>query len=624
MTAPPKIVRRARCIFLTLAGAAFATSLPVGARTLAAAPPAAAPVSDTKPAVDYTEALGPLMADLMMALSMDFPEKGSVIFSRIPIAATFSDEVQFRTSEGRHYADFSSAGAVLRFARGVSFGPAYTLSTWIKLPEPAELTVIWQFNADCPLTVWKDQFTCFRQGHQPYASFDKRLAGWHHTAVTCDGRRLLFYLDGQRQGTVAYALDGDLQCIGNQRSPDACRCAGLDDVLLFGRDLTKEEIAHVMQVRLPLGAPVAESALVAGANTGATPAGGSAPANVAPNYFGTKSPLETTGAESFDSEIVKAALAPGSVAPLAKIAAADDMAKAYHESLVKISGAKGAGAGFVANFAGANCIITSASAAATARGVGLQSLGGKPMKAGDALAAMGSDIFRIAYEPDGRPLDLLPSVEKNAAVGDAVAVLAAPAGAAISGKILSIGANSIETDAPFSAESNGSPIVHLKTGRVIGVAAYVPAKSSDDKTQGAVIHRLGYRLDSVTTWKPVNWIFYFAQATEMENIEKLTADLGALLDDLAKNHHVTPGLHTNPAFQSQLAAWASLPRSGPQAAAAGDHDFIAFLKALAQRDVASERRRATYDHFQRELVAQQQAREEIGAALEKAIREARK
>ena len=614
-----------------LAAAACAVYLTAGAKTPATAAPAtaaastASPPGNTKPAVDYPAALGPLMADLTMALSMDGPEKGSVIFSRIPIAATFSEAVHFRMSDGRHYADFSSAGAELHFERGVSFGPAYTLSAWVRLPEPTETAVIWQFNADSPLTVWKDQFTCMRQGPQPYTSFDKRLAGWHHTAITCDGRRLLFYLDGQRQGTVAYAIDGDLQCLGNRRKPDEGGCAGLDDVLLFGRDLTKEEITRVMQVRLPVGARAAESALVAGTNPGAMPAVGSASETIVQdgNYFGTKSPGEAAGVESSDSEVVKAALAPASVAPLAKMAGVEDLAKAYRESLVNLTGAKGAGSGFVANFAGTNCIITSASAVAAVRGVGLQTIAGKAMKAGDAMAAIGSDIFRIAYEPAGRALELLPSVEKNATVGDTVAVLGAPSGAPIGGKILSIAANSIETDAPFSPESNGSPIVHLKTGRVIGVAFYEAAKSYGDKTP-AVIHRLGYRLDAVTAWKPVNWIFYLAQATEMQNIEKLTDDLGALLVDLAKNHRVTPGLHSNPAFQSQLAAWANPPRSGSPAAAAADEEFITFLKALSQRDVASERRRATYDHFQRELASQEQARARIGPALERAIREARK
>jgi hypothetical protein len=82
----------------------------------------------------------------------------------------------------------------------------------------------------------------------------------------------------------------------------------------------------------------------------------------------------------------------------------------------------------------------------------------------------------------------------------------------------------------------------------------------------------------------------------------------------------------NPAFQSLVEAWASSTglRAGSPEAAAKDQELIASLKTISLQDVTSEKRRATYDYFQRELAAQQLAREEIAASLEKAVREGRK
>ena len=166
----------------------------------------------------------------------------------------------------------------------------------------------------------------------------------------------------------------------------------------------------------------------------------------------------------------------------------------------------------------------------------------------------------------------------------------------------------------------------MKTGRVIGVATYLTVKKYDDVTNQAlkapVIRRFGYRLDSVATWQPVNWTFFFMQATEIQNIESLTDGLSALLADLAKNHSVTPGLHTHPVIKNRIDAWMAKrnQRLSPQDATANDQDFISFLKVISQADVTSEKRRVTYDYFQRALAEQQQARDEIAAVFDKIIK----
>ncbi len=105
----------------------------------------------------------------------------------------------------------------------------------------------------------------------------------------------------------------------------------------------------------------------------------------------------------------------------------------------------------------------------------------------------------------------------------------------------------------FQQVDSGSPIIHLKTGKVIGVAAYLTIRKYDSATKEPVkepvIRRFGYRLDSATIWQPVKWDAFYAQSTELVAIEKLTQDFGVFIKDLAKNGTITRYLHTNPAIK---------------------------------------------------------------------------
>jgi hypothetical protein len=175
----------------------------------------------------------------------------------------------------------------------------------------------------------------------------------------------------------------------------------------------------------------------------------------------------------------------------------------------------------------------------------------------------------------------------------------------------------VEIDAPFVRGNAGSPIVHLKSGKVIGVAAYLSVRKYDLTTKALltapVIRRFGYRVDTVKNWQPVDWKSFFAQATEMDAVERLTKDLAALLEDLATNKHVTPGAHNNPAIKGRIDAWleARSKRLNPRDASTIDQSFVSFLKVACQTDITATRPHITYDYFQRDLADQQKERNEI-------------
>jgi hypothetical protein len=321
--------------------------------------------------------------------------------------------------------------------------------------------------------------------------------------------------------------------------------------------------------------------------------------------------------------------------PTPPIAAGDQQAAAqivqnYHNSLVFVTGASAAGSGFIANMAGGNFLITNAHVAAGIRDAQFKTLDGTPVRGDVPSIAVGEDIFCMSMPAGGNPLQIMEKVDANAAIGDSVAVLGNAEGGGvvntIIGKIVGIGPNLVEIDAPFVPGNSGSPIIHLKSGKVIGVATYLITQqydlTTDKKLQRPVVRRFGYRLDSVKGWQAVNWLSFNAQAAKMESIEGLTNDLADFFRDLAENNGVvTMGRHTNPVISTQIDEWVASkhPNESAEDSAEADTNFLSFLKIACQNDVTAAQSQITYDYFRRELADQKQARDEMSKGFEEII-----
>jgi hypothetical protein len=298
----------------------------------------------------------------------------------------------------------------------------------------------------------------------------------------------------------------------------------------------------------------------------------------------------------------------------------------YHDSLVFVTGTEGAGSGFVAAIGNGNFLVTNVHVVAGIPDAAFKKLDGATVKGGAPSMAVGEDIFCMALPAGGTPLPIMQGVDSNAAIGDAVAVLGNADGQGvintILGKIVGIGPNLVEVDAPFVPGNSGSPIIHLKTGKVIGVATYYVTNEYDLTTKRKLTHpvirRFGYRLDNVNQWQPVNWGAFWRQRDQMESIEKLTADLYDFFVDLGDNKGAVPtGLQANPIFKERIDYWTEVNGRRPtladrQAAAA---NLISFLKTTCESDVATARRQITYDYFQRKLAEQEQYRDAMAKAF---------
>lgn len=310
---------------------------------------------------------------------------------------------------------------------------------------------------------------------------------------------------------------------------------------------------------------------------------------------------------------------------------AADLVKAYHNDLVFVTGRDGAGSGFIAALDKANLLFTNAHVAAAITDAGFKTLDDATIQPGAAAVAVGRDVFSIAQPAGGTPFEIMQDVGSNAGIGDDVVVLGNAEGEGvintIMGKIVGIGADRIEVDAPFVPGNSGSPIVHLKTGKVIGVATYLVINNYDDvtneKNAKPVIRRFGYRIDNIKQWQAVDWRAFRSQAAEMDRIETLTDDLYDFFRDMHDNKgSVTPERHTNPVIKNRIDQWQS-DKAGKHSAAdqnMANANFLSFLKVACQADVTAAKQRMAYDYFQRKLANQQQARDEMSKAFEEAIK----
>jgi hypothetical protein len=302
----------------------------------------------------------------------------------------------------------------------------------------------------------------------------------------------------------------------------------------------------------------------------------------------------------------------------------------YHDSLVFVTGTEGAGSGFVAAMGNGNFLVTNVHVVAGIPDAGFKKLDGSTVQGGAPSMAVGEDIFCMALPAGGTPLPVMRGVDSNAAIGDDVAVLGNADGQGvintIIGRIVGIGPNLVEVDAPFVPGNSGSPIIHLKSGKVIGVATYSVTNEYDltteRKLRRPVVRRFGYRLDGVNQWQPVNWGAFWRQRDQMESIEKLTADLFDFFDDFDENKGgVTPSRHPNPIFKDQINYWKEVNRRGatPADRQAAAINLISFLKTTCESDIGNAQRQITYDYFQRKLADQKQYRDAMAKAFNEAL-----
>jgi len=232
--------------------------------------------------------------------------------------------------------------------------------------------------------------------------------------------------------------------------------------------------------------------------------------------------------------------------------------------------------------------------------------------------------FEVTAGSNGIPV--ADAVETEAKIGDTVVVLGNPSAAGVvtsqRGKLLGIGPNRIEIDAQFERGNSGSPIIHLESGKVIGVATYA---MTDELINGRKeVRRFGYRLDSARRWELIDWGRFYAQADTMEKIEKTSEELIQAFKEIQSSgrSRTRRYAYDTAAVRDAIDDFYTDIRAAQrqQDVDAATSGLLASMQTAAKRDVAAVKPSLTYDYFKRQLQDEELKRKELSELFEKVLK----
>jgi hypothetical protein len=293
----------------------------------------------------------------------------------------------------------------------------------------------------------------------------------------------------------------------------------------------------------------------------------------------------------------------------------------HRSGLVFVKGKLGSGSGFIAEMKGRKVLITNAHVMAGLRSPAFELLDRTPVRVGTATVAVGHDLVAFVIAEGGTGIPIVVAMDTEAAIGDAVAVLGDASGGGVvkplHGELTGIGPDRVEISAPFELGNSGSPIVHLPSGKVIGVATY--ARLDFLLSGERKVRRFGYRLDSVKTWQLIDWPRFYAEADQVEKVQNATLELDEILSDFQTIRKERTHNYESPAIRNALDTYYAIMRQDAADANSAVRRLLTSLREACRSDVAAAKGRFSYDYFRRQLDANELVRGEFIKAIDKAL-----
>jgi hypothetical protein len=301
----------------------------------------------------------------------------------------------------------------------------------------------------------------------------------------------------------------------------------------------------------------------------------------------------------------------------------------YRNDLVLIEGKTGRASGFIADWNGRKYLVSNAHVLADIKTPRYRLLDNSPLKLGEAIVAVGHDIIMVNVIEGGKGIPTVRFGEAEAGFGDEVVVPGNAGGESVvnplQGEVVGIGADRMEISAPIEPGSSGSPIIHVPSGKAVGVATYLTIKpsvslSGTNASRELQVRRFGYRLDTILRWQKVDWIPFYAEADELRRIEHTSYELLTAFWDLgsASRTNQDRHLYDSRALSSAIDQYFLALNQGTGQAKVALKDLIASLRAVSQSDVTA-RRPFTYDCLRRRFEEEAAWRKGIVTTLDKAL-----
>jgi len=312
-----------------------------------------------------------------------------------------------------------------------------------------------------------------------------------------------------------------------------------------------------------------------------------------------------------------------------------DLVSQSRDALVVIEGENGRGSGFLCNYNGQPTFVTNIHVLSNNPSPRYKTMNGGEVTPGPGFLGVGHDIFRSTLPAAASMLEVEPALDANVKIGDKIVVPGNAEGAGVikpfEGKIVGIGPNLIEVDAPFVQGNSGSPIIHVDSGKVVGIATYLLIKKVDtngNEKDGVetTVRRFGFRLDNVPQWEEVNWPRFYAQSAQAEKIEETSEEFVQLFAD-AKGNRMSSANYKNPGIQRALSNFERAAQNGRRMSAADASSavrgLLGELRIAATNDVLAFDTRNAYDYFKRLVADEKKFRDDVCTGFTREIEKRR-
>ena len=232
----------------------------------------------------------------------------------------------------------------------------------------------------------------------------------------------------------------------------------------------------------------------------------------------------------------------------------------------------------------------------------------------EARVAVGADLLLLSLSGTSAhsPREAMTAVDKQAAAGDEIVVLSVSTALrtpkAVPGTILGITPNLVELEAPITRADEGSPVIHRKTGAIIGLATSIteiiqPAPGSSDRPLKKQRH-YAMRLDAVKKWQVVSWPQLYAEGALLEKARLLTRDLENARFQMEHEGVLHADSFRTPEVQSPVQDFVTLTSRGRISSfdmTMAKKEVLAVIRKACTQDIQPLRQKLSYDYFQRAL-----------------------
>jgi S1-C subfamily serine protease len=239
----------------------------------------------------------------------------------------------------------------------------------------------------------------------------------------------------------------------------------------------------------------------------------------------------------FGEHLPELVVARKAAAPPPEVKSEEALTEAQLAGVVIIEGDKSVATGFITKIRNLPVVVTNLHVLGTNHTFSVRNVGGSTIAVQSVIGAVGADIALLRIANPGPDLTLLPladDVVKATKISDNVVTVGNRLGGGVAtqtkGTILGLGPSSLEISARFESGNSGSPIFDLRTGEVIGVAAYsetVTLNSNNSPLflhsadlrnyQQQVEHRwFGFRVDAIAKWETIDLVKWRAQHVKVE------------------------------------------------------------------------------------------------------------